>query len=117
MTLNLRDDIHQMHAHLCSALADPNRIMILYCLRNNSINVTTLADELDLPQPTVSRHLKVLRESNLVERERVGHSVIYELTEKRVIDALDLLRGVLADSLQRQSKIARTAAESLSALN
>lgn len=113
MIPNLREEIHYMHAQLCSALADPNRILILYTLIDGPSNVTDLAEEVDISQPSVSRHLKILRESGLVESERVRHSVIYQLADDRVIGALDLLREVLADSLERQVELARTASESL----
>lgn len=112
MVPTLRDEIDQMHAKLCKALADSNRILLLYTLFSAPSNVSDLAEELDLAQPTVSRHLKVLRESGLVSRRREGHSVIYQVRDERVIDALDLLRGVLAASLKQQGALAMTATES-----
>lgn len=111
MAPTLRDEIDQMHAKLCGALADPNRILLLYTLYNAPSNVSDLAVELDLAQPTVSRHLKVLRESGLVSSRREGHSVIYRLRDERVIEALNMLRGVLAASLKQQGALARTATE------
>ncbi len=63
MDRNLRDEVIQLHAHMCSGLADTNRIMLLYTLYENPRNVTELADLLSMPQPTVSRHLKILRET------------------------------------------------------
>lgn len=108
---SLRDEIHQMHANLCAGLADPNRILILYTLSHSPCNVSDLAREMDLPQPTVSRHLRVLRESGLVTGRRDGHSVIYELTDGRVIEALDTLRSVLAATLKKQGALALTATQ------
>lgn len=108
---SLRDEIHQMHAHLCSGLADPNRILILYTLSQSSCNVSDLVIETGLPQPSVSRHLRVLRESGLVSGQREGHSVIYSLTDERVIEALDILRSVLAATLKKQGALGLTAIE------
>jgi ArsR family transcriptional regulator len=87
-------------------LADPNRILILYLLSEGSLNVNALVEKLDIPQPTVSRHLKVLRERGLVSATRDGQSVYYGLVDQRVIDALDLLRTVLADRLAKQATLA-----------
>jgi DNA-binding transcriptional ArsR family regulator len=117
MNTTLRDEICLLHAHLCGALADSNRILILYSLQKGPSNVTELVDELQLPQPTVSRHLKVLHQSGLVVRNREGHTVIYALRDSRVIDALDLLRGVLADNLEKQSSLARSASRQLAGNN
>jgi ArsR family transcriptional regulator len=111
MSAPLQEEIDQMHAHLCGAMADPNRILMLYALSQASSNVSDLAEELGLSQPTVSRQLKVLRESGLVSSRREGHSVIYQLRDKRVIEALDTLRSVLASTLQQQGELALTAIE------
>jgi len=64
-----------------------------------------LAESLDIPQPTVSRHLKVLRERSLVTTERDGAAVYYSLTDRRVVEALDLLRAVLGDILTQQAQL------------
>lgn len=108
----LRDEINRLHANVCSGLSDPNRILILYTLAEKASNVTDLANAVALPQPTVSRHLKVLRERGMVKAQRDGQSVIYSLGDSRIIQALDLLREVLADQLENQSELARTASES-----
>jgi len=113
MALNFREEINNLHAQVCSALADPNRILILYTLSEQPRNVTDLAHSLDLPQPTVSRHLKVLRERGMVTSQRDGQSVFYRLGDDRIIQALDALRAVLADQLESQLALARSAHESM----
>ena len=96
ITSTLTQEITHLHADLCSALADPTRLLLLYALSDQPRNVSDLTQELNVPQPTVSRHLKVLREGGLVKATRQGASVQYELTDHRVIDALDILRSVSA---------------------
>ena len=105
MKRELADEINRMHAHLCSGLADPTRIYILYMLREGPINVSSLVEALEIPQPRVSRHLKILRESGLVTADRDGQSVFYSLQDERVIDALDMLRAVLAERLEEQASL------------
>jgi ArsR family transcriptional regulator len=97
---NLAQEIAQLHAELCSALADPTRLIILYALAEQSSNVTELTQKLAIPQPNISRHLKVLRDGGLVHATRQGMSVQYDLSDQRVIQALDLLRAVLHDKIQ-----------------
>jgi len=103
---DLRTEINRLHAEICSGLADPTRIFILYTLREHPHNVNELAEALSLPQPTVSRHLKVLRERRMVQANRAGQSVFYSLADARITQALDLLRAVLASRLQDQSELA-----------
>jgi len=95
----LQQEISQLEADFCSALSDPNRLLILYALNEGSRNVTELTNELNLNQPTTSRHLKVLREHGLVHSTRQGTSITYSLSDKRLIQALDLLRSVMRDRL------------------
>jgi ArsR family transcriptional regulator len=105
ITSTLTQEITHLHADLCSALADPNRLLILYALSDQPRNVSDLTQELKVPQPTVSRHLKVLREGGLVKATRQGASVQYELTDHRVIDALDILRSVLRERIQHHADL------------
>jgi ArsR family transcriptional regulator len=105
ITTSLTQEITRLHADLCSALADPTRLLLLYALSNEPRNVTELTQDLQVPQPTVSRHLKVLREGGLVKAARQGSSVQYQLTDHRVIEALDLLRSILRERIQHDASL------------
>lgn len=108
MDSNLRNEIDRLHAQVCNGLADPNRILILYTLAENHYNVSALARSIELPQSTVSRHLKVLRERNMVIAQRDGQSVFYSLADDRIIQALDLLRAMLASSIENQAAMVQS---------
>jgi ArsR family transcriptional regulator, arsenate/arsenite/antimonite-responsive transcriptional repressor len=74
------------------ALADPTRVAIINCLSAaDEVCVCSLTDTFDLSQPTISHHLKVLREAGLVESSRRGTWAYYRL----VPEAIDALRGAL----------------------
>ncbi len=107
MDERLEQEVNLLHAHVCQALADPKRILILYALADGPKYVSELADQLGIPQPTTSRHLKVLRERSLVATERDGATVYYSLTDRRVIDALEILRALLGDILTQHAQLAR----------
>lgn len=101
----LTEEVNQLHADICAALADPRRILILYVLTDKNINVSDLANEVGISQPAASRHLKILRERGLVQPLRQGASVEYKLTDHRLIDALDLLRMVLRDRIAYRASL------------
>lgn len=103
---NFQREVHRLHAEICQALSDPSRILILYELHAGPRNVGELAGSLGLSQPTVSRHLKVLRDRKMVHAEREGTSVYYTLADARVIEALNLLRAVLAGILDQRTALA-----------
>lgn len=101
----LTQEVCMMEAELCSAFADPTRILILYELDEHPRNVNDLTSDLNLPQPTVSRHLKVLRERGLVSAERQGTNMLYSLTDHRLIEALDTLRAVMRDRIVHRANL------------
>jgi ArsR family transcriptional regulator len=104
---SLYEEITQLHADVCSALADPKRILLIYTLAEKPRNVGELAQALTMNQPTVSRHLKLLRERGLVQAVRRGACVEYQLTDRRLVQALDLLRAVLHDRLNYRAQLAQ----------
>ena len=106
MEPRLEVEINRLHAAVCSALSDPKRIRILYALHEGPKNVSELTELLGLNQATTSRHLKILRDRSLVTTERNGVHIYYSLADERVIDALDLLRGVLASTLEQRKTLA-----------
>lgn len=108
-------EIQLFHAQICQALADPTRILLLYRLSEGPLNVGELATTLGLSQPTVSRHLKVLRERGMVATTRYGATVVYSLIDDRPIKALDLLRSVLRDNLSRSAGLVGVLNESIEA--
>jgi len=101
----LAQELQQLHASVCSALSDPTRIAILYELADQPHNVSELVEALGLPQSSVSRHLRTLRDTRLVYATRQGANVVYSLADRRVIAALDLLRQVLAESLAENAAL------------
>jgi len=111
ITASLTQEITNLHAGICSGLADPRRILILYALNEKPSNVSDLAEALNISQPTASRHLNLLRERGLVAAHREGQSVVNVLADARIIQALDLLRAVLASNLMSQAALAETVAE------
>ncbi|MCA9998325.1 MAG: winged helix-turn-helix transcriptional regulator [Anaerolineales bacterium] len=99
------DELTLLHANVCQALGDPKRILILYALHEQPRYVSLLADDLDMPQPTVSRHLAILRQRALVRAEREGTAVIYHLADSRIIDILNNMRQVLRDAIAHQTTV------------
>jgi DNA-binding transcriptional ArsR family regulator len=89
-------------AFLAKSLSDPNRLRILLAVSSGRRSVGQIVEELGLSQPLVSHHLKELRRALLVTVERRGPFVFYELSDPRVVEALDRLRSVACDLLERR---------------
>ena len=85
------DDAERL-AGLLKALADPARLRLVSLLGSHGeLCVCDLTEPLQLKQPTVSHHLKVLHEAGVLDRERRGTWVYYRL----VPDALAAISGAL----------------------
>jgi ArsR family transcriptional regulator, arsenate/arsenite/antimonite-responsive transcriptional repressor len=90
--------------HVFKALADKTRLRILALLGNNEVCVCHLHDSLELPQPTVSRHLAYLRKSGLVAARRDGVWMHYQVS-----GALSpLVRGIVGAAVEALRQVPAT---------
>lgn len=105
MNKEVAAELHELHARVCKAIADPKRLMIINELGDRELSVSDLCESLDLPQSNVSQHLAVLRERGVVSSRRVGTSVLYSLRGTKVIQAVALLREFLAEDLAEQGRL------------
>jgi len=101
----LRQELDELVASMCKALNDAKRLLLLYALRGGSYTVSELCEIIEAPQSNTSQHLAVLRDRGLVEAERQGNNVVYSLRHPKVIDAIDILRAVMSDELERQTAL------------
>ena len=82
------------------ALADPTRRKILELLKNKSLNAGEISAEFNMTKPSISNHLSILKQADLVDSEKIGQNVIYSLRTS-VIE--DMLR-TLSDLTGREEK-------------
>lgn len=81
----------QVLASLLQTLGDPTRLRILTALETACVPVTAIVEATGIRQPTVSHHLRILRDRGLVRGERRGGYVFYCLAN----DSADGLRAAL----------------------
>jgi len=95
---------------ILKAAADPTRLRLLNLLRLGSICVCDLQTVLQIPQPSVSRHLAALRHAGLVTDVRKGMRIVYSLVpaETTEVDALhNLLDRCCPENAQMRADIVR----------
>ncbi len=78
---------------ILNAFAEPNRLRIVELLRNGPRSVGEIVDELGIRQPQVSKHLRVLSESGLVEVYPLANKRIYRLRPQPFIELNDWLNS------------------------
>jgi DNA-binding transcriptional ArsR family regulator len=80
-----------MESAVFKALAHPARREVMALLHGAAKTSGELAEAFDMAWPTVSRHLAVLREANLITAEKVGTSVLYRANDSVLEEAALLL--------------------------
>ena len=77
------------------ALSDPTRRRLLALLRRGDMTAGELAAEFEQAWPTISGHLKVLREADLVQADRQGTTITYHLNVSVLEEAMAALMSAL----------------------
>lgn len=83
------------------ALSEPTRLQILNMLRGGERNVGELAQACGYTSANISRHLSLLMQHGLVERESRGTAVYYRIADESVYALCDLVCGSIARRLER----------------
>lgn len=82
--MNLRRDVFQ-------AIADPTRRAILLLLATQSLSAGAIASNFDTARPTVSKHLQILTECELLEQQQQGREIFYQLNVEKMKTVADFL--------------------------
>jgi DNA-binding transcriptional ArsR family regulator len=94
-TVTTRHEIDRAHtAAIARALSDPKRLCVLEQLASGERSVSDLSRDAGCQVPNMSQHLGVLRAAGLVASRREGSTVLYRLTDDRVLDAYRMLQQV-----------------------
>jgi len=94
-------DPNRFKAKIFKALSDPIRLEILDFLRDGEKCVCEITPHLNLIQPLVSRHLKLLKDSGLVKGRKDGSKRLYSITDHRIFKIVDSLTPDMIDSLSK----------------
>ncbi|MBS7255719.1 ArsR/SmtB family transcription factor [Flavobacterium branchiicola] len=82
--MNLRRDVFQ-------AIADPTRRAILLLVTSHSMTAGAIASNFDTARPTVSKHLKILTECELLQQTQNGREVHYTINAERMREVADFI--------------------------
>ena len=82
--MRLRRDVFQ-------AIADPTRRAILLLVALQSLTAGAIASNFDTARPTVSKHLQILTECELLEQEQKGREVYYHINAKNMKEVADFI--------------------------
>ncbi|MBD2754127.1 ArsR/SmtB family transcription factor [Spirosoma validum] len=99
--MNLRRDVFQ-------AIADPTRRAILLLVASHAMTAGAIAANFDTARPTVSKHLQILTECELLKQEQQGREMIYHLNAtkmKEIADFIEPFRQLWDDRFNKLESI------------
>lgn len=76
------------------ALADPTRRKILELLKKKDMNAGEIAAEFNMTKPSISNHLSILKQADLVDAEKNGQNIVYSLKTSVLEDMLSLISNL-----------------------
>lgn len=82
--MHFRRDVFQ-------AIADPTRRAILLLVASQSLTAGAIASNFDTARPTVSKHLQILTECELLEQEQNGREIYYHINAKKMKEIADFI--------------------------
>jgi len=82
--MNLRRDVFQ-------AIADPTRRAILLLVASQAMTAGAIAANFDTARPTVSKHLQILTECELLQQEQNGREIYYHINAKNLREVANFL--------------------------
>src|SRR3954465_8354664 len=82
--MNLRRDVFQ-------AIADPTRRAILLLVASQSMTAGAIAANFNTARPTVSKHLQILTECELLKQQQEGREIHYQLNPKKIKEIADFI--------------------------
>lgn len=85
------------------ALSDPIRLEIITYLRNGEKCVCEIVPHLNLIQPLVSRHLKILKDTGIVKCRKGGTKRMYSIVSMKIYDVTDALTPDLVEVLMKEA--------------
>ena len=96
------ENTNRLKSTVFHALSDPVRLDILEFLRDGEKCVCNIVPHLNLIQPVVSRHLKILKCSGLVKDRKDGNKRLYSVTFPEIYTILDDVTPELASALSKK---------------
>ena len=90
------------YVELFKALSDENRLKILCMLGCGELCACDIQDSLDLTQPTISHHMKILQQVSLVEVEKRGKWAFYSIKQDQVDHLCSFIRSVTSEEYGKE---------------
>jgi ArsR family transcriptional regulator len=97
--------IFDIQADFCKAMGNATRLRIMHVLRERPMIVSEVVAQTGFSQTMVSRQLSILRSVGVVNCQRHGTEMLYQLSDSQIGEVCDLVRKVLSEQMKKHSSM------------
>jgi ArsR family transcriptional regulator len=97
-------NFEEMEVKIFKALAHPIRLKIVKKLSEGTLCVCELNNDVEFSQSNLSQHLRILKDAGIVTYERDGTRILYSIRNKKILEAVNLVQGMILSDIQQISK-------------
>ena len=101
----MEDQLYIYHAEMCKVLSHPKRLELINILRDKEMSAGELGGRLGLAPANLSQHLTMMRERRILISKKDGNVVYYRIANPRLLEAFDLLRGILFEQIRQDAAL------------
>lgn len=102
---NLSNEALNLIAMRFKVLAEPLRLRILHTLQDGEKSVNELSEAVEASQPNVSKHLKILQDAGVLNRQQKGNAVFYSIADDSIFELCEVVCNSLERRLENQARI------------
>jgi DNA-binding transcriptional ArsR family regulator len=99
--------IYKLQAELSKTMAHPLRLAILHLLKEGERTVNDLTQATGASQSSVSQHLALMRQQDIVYTRKSGSNIYYRVANPKISQACDMVREVLLEQLTQKHELVK----------
>ena len=96
-------EVYELHANICSVFSNPKRLEIIDILRDGEKSVSEIMKRTKISKTNLSQHLSLMRDRGIVTSRREGQNIYYSISNKKIIQAYDLMLEVLRELTRKKA--------------
>ncbi len=87
-----------LHSQVCRSISHPRRLHILYSLESGEMAVGELAEKVGFSGSSLSQHLNILKQANIIRSRRQGRQLLYGIANPLVMEAIHIMARVVRET-------------------
>lgn len=96
-------EVYELHANICSVFSNPKRLEIIDILRDGEKSVSEIMKRTKISKTNLSQHLSLMKDRGIVTSRREGQNIYYSISNKKIIQAYDLMLEVLRELTRKKA--------------